>query len=342
MQGRHKLGWLHFFGVICFMSSINEFERIFAVVAPSFAAVDGVIRQRLEAQLPLINDVVDYIVGGGGNRLRPLVCLLAARACGYEGELHVEVAATVEILHTATLLHDDVVDASGLRRGRATANARWGNPAAVLIGDYLISRAFQMIVALGHRDVLEVMASSTCIISEGEVLQLVTQRDPHTTEERYMQVIHGKTAKMFEAAAEGGCVLGEHRYRQAMVLYARHLGAAFQIIDDVLDYTSSSGELGKNVGDDLAEGKPTLPLIQAMKVASPQDAELIREAIRHGGLDHLSRIIDIVRACGAVDYAHQVAARESQLAVAALATVPASPYRQAMIDLAEMALRRAH
>ncbi len=324
------------------MSSFNEFERIFAVVAPSFSAVDAVIRQRLQAELPLINDVVDYIVGGGGKRLRPLVCLLAARACGYEGELHVEVAATVEILHTATLLHDDVVDASSLRRGRATVNAHWGNPAAVLIGDYLISRAFQMIVQLGHADVLEVMSGSTCVISEGEVLQLVTQRDPHTTQERYMQVIHGKTAKMFEAAAEGGCVLGDQRYRQAMVLYARHLGAAFQIIDDVLDYTSSSAELGKNVGDDLAEGKPTLPLIQAMKVASAADAELIRSAIRHGGLEHLQRIINIVRECGAVEYSQQIAENESRLAIDALAQVPDTPYRQAMIDLADLALRREH
>ncbi len=322
--------------------SVNEFSRICSVVGDDFSRVGDSIRTSLQAGVPLINHVADYIIGSGGKRLRPLTCLLAARACGYQGDTHIKVAATVEILHTATLLHDDVVDESKLRRGRATVNATWGNATAVLIGDYLISRAFQMIVELKNQDVLEVMANSTCIISEGEVLQLISQRDPDTTEERYMQFIHGKTAKMFEAAAESGGILGNKNLRGAMVHYARHMGAAFQIIDDVLDYMSTSTELGKNVGDDLAEGKPTLPLIQAMKLTPEKDAELIRQAIRTGGLEHLQRIIQIVRECGAVDYAHAVASRESQLAIAALDPVPDSPYKQAMIDLAELALNRAH
>ncbi len=320
--------------------SSNEFARLCALLGDDFPEVDRQIRRCLQSHVPLINEVADYIIGSGGKRLRPLTCLLAARASGYTGQQHVTVAATVEILHTATLLHDDVVDESRLRRGRATVNAAWGNATAVLSGDYLISRAFQLIVDLKNRDVLEVMANSTCVISEGEVLQLISQRDPDVTEQRYMQVIHGKTAKLFEAAAEAGNVLGDQRWRYDMARYARHLGAAFQIIDDVLDYFSSSTTMGKNVGDDLAEGKPTLPLIQAMKVASADDAGLIRQAIQTGGLEHLERIIHIVRESGAADYARAVAARESELAIAALEQVPDSVYRQAMIDLAELGLHR--
>ncbi len=320
--------------------ALNDFADLCAVVGDDFFEVDRQIRQCLYSQVPLINEVAEYIIGSGGKRLRPLTCLLAARACGYSGRDHIKVAATVEILHTATLLHDDVVDASHLRRGRATVNETWGNATAVLSGDYLISRAFQLIVELKNQDVLEVMANSTCIISEGEVLQLISQRDPEMTEAHYMQVIHGKTAKMFEAAAEGGCVLGDIRWRQVMSVYARHMGAAFQIIDDVLDYLSSSTAMGKNVGDDLAEGKPTLPLIQAMKVADVEEAALIRQAIRTGGLEHLEHIIAIVRNCGAADYARAVAARESELAIQSLHPVPDSVYKQAMIALAEQALHR--
>jgi octaprenyl-diphosphate synthase len=288
----------------------------------------------------LVADVGRYIVQGGGKRLRPLISLLTARACGYTGQQHIEVAAIIELLHTATLLHDDVVDDSALRRGRATANAKWDNPTAVLVGDYLISRSFQMVVHLHNPAILEIMANGTCIIAEGEVLQLINQRDPDTTEARYMEVIHDKTAKLFEAAAECGAALGNPALQAACARYARHLGAAFQIIDDVLDYTSSAEVMGKNVGDDLAEGKPTLPLIQAMKVSSPAEAKLIRDAILTGGLEHLSEIITLVQRSGAVDYTRQCAHQESEKALAALSELPASDYRTALESLTRLALAR--
>lgn len=317
-----------------------DFKSIVAVVDDDFAAVDAFIRKSLESRVPLINEVGQYIVQGGGKRLRPLVCLLAARACGYQGDKHIEVAAIIELLHTSTLLHDDVVDDSGLRRGRATANARWDNPTAVLVGDYLISRSFQLVVNLRNPVVMDIMAAGTCVIAEGEVLQLINQRDPATTEARYMEVIHGKTAKLFEAAAECGGALGNPALQEGCASYARHLGAAFQIIDDVLDYTSSAEVMGKNVGDDLAEGKPTLPLIQAMKAAPEAEAELIRQAIRTGGLEHLSEIIAIVQRSGAIDYTRERARQESELALAALAPLPESPYRTALENLTRLALTR--
>lgn len=317
-----------------------DFKSIVAVVADDFSAVDTFIRKSLESQVPLINEVGNYIVAGGGKRLRPLVCLLAARACGYRGDRHIEVASIIEMLHTATLLHDDVVDESGLRRGRATANARWDNPTAVLVGDYLISRAFALMVALREPAVMDIMSAGTVVIAEGEVLQLINQRDPDTTEDRYLQVIYGKTAKLFEVAAETGASLGNHDYQDACAAFARHLGAAFQIIDDVLDYTSSAEIMGKNVGDDLAEGKPTLPLIQAIKAAPAADAELIRNAIRSGGLEHLDEIIAIVQRCGALEYTRQRARHESEQALAALTVLPDSPFKSALQDLTQLALSR--
>lgn len=318
-----------------------DFKSIVAVVADDFAAVDTFIADSLRSRVPLVSEVGHYIVQGGGKRLRPLVCLLAARACGYqEGDHHVRVAGIIELLHTATLLHDDVVDESGLRRGRATANARWDNPTAVLVGDYLISQAFQLVVALRNLTIMDIMSKGTCVIAEGEVLQLINQRDPATTEERYMEVIYGKTAKLFECAAEAGASLGNPALQPAFAAYARHLGAAFQIIDDVLDYTSSAEVMGKNVGDDLAEGKPTLPLIQAMKLLPAADAGLIKDAIRTGGLEHLDRILSLVRDCGALDYTLARAQEESDLALAALADVPASPWRQALENLTRLALAR--
>lgn len=317
-----------------------DFKSIVAVVAEDFAAVDTFIRKSLESRVPLINEVGHYIVQGGGKRLRPLVCLLTARACGYAGSRHIEVASIIEMLHTATLLHDDVVDESGLRRGRATANARWDNPTAVLVGDYLISRAFALMVALRDPVIMDIMSAGTVVIAEGEVLQLINQRDPDTTEERYLQVIYGKTAKLFEVAAETGASLGNRNFQDACATFARHLGAAFQIIDDVLDYTSSAEIMGKNVGDDLAEGKPTLPLIQAIKLSPMADADLIRRAIRTGGLEHLDEIVAIVQRCGALDYTRQCARQESELALAALAVLPESPYKQALQDLTRLALTR--
>lgn len=320
-----------------------SFDAILDLVRDDFQAVDTCISEQLQSRVPLVSEVGNYIVKSGGKRLRPLVTLLAARACGYqEGKDHVVMAAIIEMLHTATLLHDDVVDESNLRRGNPTANARWGNPTAVLVGDYLVSKAFQMIASLRNQAVFDIMSDGTCVIAEGEVLQLINQHDPDTTEARYLEVIHGKTAKMFEAAAECAAAISNPSYRGAMADYARHLGAAFQIIDDILDYTSSADVMGKNVGDDLAEGKPTLPLIHAMQVAEASDAELIRQAIRTGGLEHLQRIIAIVKDSGALTYSIACAQRESDAAVAALDVLPPSPWRDAMAQLAQHALARTH
>lgn len=317
-----------------------NFQEILATVADDFAAVDHFIVNHLDSRVPLIMQVGQYLVEGGGKRLRPLVCLLAARASAYQGQQHILAAAIVEMLHTATLIHDDVVDESDLRRGRATVNSAWNNATAVLVGDFLISRAFQLIVSLKNQAIAEIMSDSTCIIAEGEVLQLLNQRDPETTEQRYMEVIYGKTAQLFVAATETGAELGNPIYRPALKNYAIHFGAAFQIIDDIMDYTSSSQEMGKNVGDDLAEGKPTLPLIQAIKTASPAQAQMIKDAIKHGGLEHLDEILDIVKQTGALDYCLQRAQEESQSAIDSLNDLPDSIYKQALIGLAQLALKR--
>jgi len=318
-----------------------SFNEILNTVADDFAAVDHFITHHLDSRVPLIMQVSQYLVAGGGKRLRPLVCLLAARATGYqEGNAHILAAAIIEMLHTATLIHDDVVDESDLRRGRATVNSAWNNATAVLVGDFLISRAFQLIVSLKSQAISKIMSDSTCIVAEGEVLQLINQRDPDTTEQRYMDVIYSKTAQLFVAATETGAELGNPVYRPAMKKYAVHFGAAFQIIDDIMDYTSSAEEMGKNVGDDLAEGKPTLPLIQAIKTAPTAQAQLIKDAIKTGGLEHLNEILTIVRTSGALDYCMQRAQEESQLAIDALAEIPASKYKGALIALAKLALKR--
>lgn len=320
-----------------------DFNAILALVRDDFAAVDACIKQQLESRVPLVSEVGSYIVQSGGKRLRPLVTLLTARACGFNhGNAPVVMAGVIEMLHTATLLHDDVVDDSNLRRGRATVNAHWGNATAVLVGDYLVARAFQMIASLKSQAVFDIMSDATCVIAEGEVLQLINQHDPDTTEQRYLDVIHGKTAKLFEAAAECAAALTEPSHRGAMAAYSRHLGAAFQIIDDVLDYTSSASVMGKNVGDDLAEGKPTLPLIQAMKIAAPHEANMVRDAIRTGGLEHLQEIIDLVQRCGALDYSLARAKAESDAAIDALNSLAPSVWRDALADLARAALVRTH
>ena len=320
-----------------------DFNAILALVHDDFAAVDACLQEQLKSRVPLVSEVGRYIVHSGGKRLRPLVTLLAARACGYqEGRAPIVMAGVIEMLHTATLLHDDVVDDSNLRRGRATVNAHWGNPTAVLVGDYLVARAFQMIASLKSPAVFDIMSDATCVIAEGEVLQLINQHDPDTTEQRYLDVIHGKTAKLFEAAAECAAALTEPQHREAMAAYSRHLGAAFQIIDDILDYTSSAAVMGKNVGDDLAEGKPTLPLIYAMQVAAPAEAEMVREAIRSGGLSQLQEIIELVQRCGALDYSLARAKTESEAAIAALNTLKPSIWRDALADLAREALVRNH
>ena len=321
-----------------------DFKDIYALVADDFDSVNRFISDRLNTNVPMIREVGEYIVGSGGKRLRPLVAILSARACGYTGDKHVHVAAIIEFLHTATLLHDDVVDESSLRRGRPTVNAVWGNAASVLVGDFLISRAFQLVVEVGDLALMDILADSTNIISEGEVLQLINCRDPATTEERYMRVIHHKTAKMFESAAETGAVLALGNQQQALrdklAAYGRHLGIAFQLVDDVLDYAGDAGELGKNVGDDLAEGKPTLPLIHAMRQGTAEQASMIRDAILKGGLDKLDEILAVVHDSGSLEYTMAKAREQTELALAALVELPASAYRESLEALAREAVNR--
>ncbi len=321
-----------------------DFNQIYSVVESDFEAVNELILKQLHTHVPLVEEVGKYIISSGGKRLRPLVCLLAARAAGYQGEQHIDIATVVEFLHTATLLHDDVVDESNLRRGRATVNAVWGNAPSVLVGDFLISRSFQMVVNVGNLKVLKVLSDATNLIAEGEVLQLINCRDPETTEERYMNVIHYKTAKMFEAAAQSGAILAQpdSKTEQAFASYADHLGRAFQLIDDVLDYTGSAEAMGKNVGDDLAEGKPTLPLIFAIENAPKEEAELVIKAIKTGGLENLDQITATVQSCGALDYTIAKAEQHAQLAKESLDPIADSNYKKALCALAELSINRDH
>jgi len=321
-----------------------DLHAVSAVIADDVNAVNQVIVDRLESQIPLINQISQYITSSGGKRLRPLVCLLSARACDYQGQQHCDVAAVVEFLHTATLLHDDVVDESKLRRGKQTANAKWDNAPSVLVGDFLLSRAFHMLVGLGNLRVLEVVSTATNTIAEGEVMQLINCNDPDTDEHRYMDVIRSKTAKMFEAAAQSGAILAAapSDIEHALARYAMHLGSAFQIIDDILDYTGNADDMGKNIGDDLAEGKPTLPLIHVIKHAPDAQAKIVREAIKHGGLEHLDAIIDAIHSSGALDYSQQVAQREADQATAALNAVPNSRYKTALQQLITLSIHRNH
>lgn len=319
-----------------------DFKAIYAVVGDDFNAVNQLIIRQMHTQVPFIEQVGRYIIDSGGKRLRPLVCLLAARALGYQAHHHHDVAAVVEFLHTATLLHDDVVDASQLRRGRATVNAVWGNAPSVLVGDFLISRAFQMVVNVGNLRILQILADATNLIAEGEVLQLQNCRDPDTSEDRYYQVINYKTAKMFEAAAQSGAVLASPTEEQELALanYAAALGMAFQLIDDVLDYCGNADAMGKNVGDDLAEGKPTLPLIHAIRHAAPDKAARVREAIKGGGLEHLEDILETVRSCGALEYTRKRAEEKAREAREHLAAIPPSIYRDALEALTFLAVNR--
>ncbi|HEV2110312.1 MAG TPA: octaprenyl diphosphate synthase [Gammaproteobacteria bacterium] len=317
-------------------------EPIRALVEADFRAANERVRQELSSDVALINQLGEYLVAAGGKRLRPLVLLLAARACGIQNRLHIELAAVIEFIHTATLLHDDVVDGSELRRGRDTANAVWGNPASVLTGDFLYSRAFQMMVKVDDMRVMRVMADATNRIAEGEVMQLLNCHDPDTTEERYMEVIHRKTATLFEAGARLGALVAGRpaEEEQALAAYGLHLGAAFQLIDDVLDYSASTEEMGKNIGDDLAEGKPTLPLIRAMRHGAAEHRGLLRQAVEQGGREHAEEIIRIVGRSGALEYTRELAVVESTRARAALKPLPASPYLEGLKDLAEFAVNR--
>ncbi|MDX5333773.1 MAG: octaprenyl diphosphate synthase [Gammaproteobacteria bacterium] len=321
-----------------------ELSQIQALIADDMQAVNALIEARLQSDVVLINQLGQYIINSGGKRLRPQLALLAARACGYDGDRHVDIAAIVEFIHTATLLHDDVVDESDLRRGKDTANAVWGNAAAVLVGDFLYSRSFEMMVAVDSMRVMEIMSGTTCTIAEGEVLQLLNCHDADTTEARYLEVIHSKTAKLFEAACRLGAVLAGQpaAVENDLAAYGMHLGTAFQLIDDVLDYSASADEMGKNVGDDLAEGKPTLPLIHAMRQGTPEQARVVREAIEQGGLERIDEVMAAIESTGAIEYTAASARSEAEQAIARLASLPASPYREALAALAEFSVNRSH
>jgi len=321
-----------------------QLEDIREPVADELRRLDQVIVARLASDVVLVNQVSQYIVGAGGKRLRPLSVLLAARACGHQGGRHVDAAAIIEFIHTATLLHDDVVDGSNLRRGRDTANHVFGNEASVLVGDYLYSRAFQMMVDLGDMRIQEVMANATNTIAMGEVLQLMNAHDPDTSEESYLEVIYRKTAKLFEAGGQMAAILAgaPPEIEQAMVDYGRHLGNAFQLVDDALDYRADREELGKNLGDDLAEGKPTLPLIYAMAHSSIEDTARLRIAVENGGLEELGAITRTIESSGGLEYTARLAQREKDLAIEALGRLPESVYRQALQALAEFAVGRSY
>ena len=305
-------------------------------------AVDSLIQKKLHSDIGLIDQLGHYIVNSGGKRLRPALVLLSANCFGYRGTLHIKLAAVIEFIHTATLLHDDVVDASMLRRGKATANQRWGNEASVLVGDFLYSRAFQMMVEAEDMHVMEIMADATNIIAEGEVLQLINRHDPETTEQRYLQVIHNKTAKLFEAAARVGAVVAgqDRQTEQTMTEFGRHLGVAYQLIDDALDYSAPSDILGKNIGDDLAEGKPTLPLLYALWHCSTEQVNLIRQAITHGSLEHLEQIRTTIAETQAIQYTRERARQEAELALNALEHLPQSDYLDALFNLTRFVTER--
>ncbi len=307
-------------------------------------AVDRVIRDQLHSDVVLIRQVAEYIIGGGGKRLRPALVLLSAGALGYRGTAHHTLAAVVEFIHTATLLHDDVVDESALRRGQPTANTLFGNAASVLVGDFVYSRAFQMMVNVGDMRVLQVLADATNIIAEGEVLQLMNCRNADIDEESYLQVIRYKTAKLFEAAGRLGAILAgaAPEVEQAMAAYGSHLGTAFQLIDDALDYSGEAGVIGKNIGDDLAEGKSTLPLIYVMRNGTAAEAALVRHAVSSGGLAELKGVLAAIHRSGALDYTRQQAEIEAGAARAALEVIPATQYRDSLIQLTSFAVTRSH
>lgn len=315
-------------------------EEIRALVKDDLASVNDVIRARLKSAVPLVDQIAEHIISGGGKRLRPMLVVLAGRACGHEGNAHIEAAAFIEFIHTATLLHDDVVDGSSMRRGRYTANEVFGNQASVLVGDFLYSRAFQMMAALNSQPIMEIMADATNVIAEGEVLQLMNAHDADTTEQRYLEVIYRKTARLFEAGAEVGAVLSESSpaIRRALADYGRHLGTAYQLVDDALDYRSNPTERGKNLGDDLAEGKPTLPLIHALKHGNESQRAAIRQAIEKGGLAQLEPIVAAIEATGGLEYTAQLARSEAERALSALEPVPGSPYKEGLIALARFSV----
>jgi octaprenyl-diphosphate synthase len=317
--------------------------HVLELCARDMAEVDRLIRGSLDSDVVLIRQIAEYIIGSGGKRLRPMLVVLAARACGYDGSQHLTLATIIEFIHTATLLHDDVVDESDLRRGRETAHAVWGNAASVLVGDFLYSRSFQMMVTVDSMRVMDVLSNATNTIAEGEVEQLLNMHDPEVSEDRYFSVIEKKTAKLFEAACQLGAVLsGRCKWETALADFGRELGTAFQVADDVLDYTADAKTLGKNIGDDLAEGKPTLPLILARQQLEGANRAWIDDTIRQGGVEHIEGIVELIRASGSLDAAMNVARARAAASARAIESLPASRWKDAMLDLAAYSVDRDH
>jgi len=323
----------------CFCMQI---EDIYQTVEQDFSRVNELITSQLSSDVPLVEKIAQYIVESGGKRMRPLLVLLTSRALGFQGDDHSKLATIIEFLHTATLLHDDVVDTSDLRRGRSTANAKWGNAPSVLVGDFLYSRAFQMMVDMQSMPIMSVLSNATNVIAEGEVFQLMNCKNPDVSEAAYFEVIKNKTAMLFEAASHSAAILSDapKEAQTAMKQFGLHLGLAFQLVDDMLDYIGDAETMGKNVGDDLAEGKPTLPLIYAMKNSSENETALIRKAIRSGDISQLNEICETVKRCGALDYTQKAAENAYQEACKCLEVLPDSPHKAALYGLAKLAVQR--
>jgi len=320
-----------------------DIRKVFELCVEDMSSVDQLIRESLDSNVVLIRQVAEYIIDSGGKRLRPMLVVLAARACGYQGTNHLAAAAIIEFIHTATLLHDDVVDESDLRRGKASAHAVWGNAASVLVGDFLYSRSFQMMVTIDSMHVMEVLSDATNTIAEGEVEQLLNMHDPEVSEESYFSVIEKKTAKLFEAACQLGAVIaGKPELEESMARFGRELGAAFQVADDVLDYTADADMLGKNIGDDLSEGKPTLPLILSRKSLGPEQQAIIDATIREGGTERIDEIVKLISDSGALRESMDIACQRSDAAMTALSFLPESPWKDAMMALASYSISRNH
>jgi octaprenyl-diphosphate synthase len=324
------------------LSATTHQNTVNLLIAPEMEAVNQVIRQQLHSDVALVNQISEYIISAGGKRIRPIIVLLMANAYQYQGKHHHDLAAIVEFIHTATLLHDDVVDDSSLRRGRQTANALFGNAASVLVGDFLYSRAFQMMVSINSMQIMRILADATNVIAEGEVLQLLNMHDPDVTEERYLEVIRCKTAKLFEAAAQIGALISGATADQVNAAgeYGRSLGTAFQLIDDVLDYSGKAEEIGKNVGDDLREGKPTLPLIYLMKHGNAEEKELVRACIEEGDESRFSAVLTTITSSGALDYTIKAAQQAANRAAESLARLPNTQFKDALLNLASIASSR--
>ena len=321
----------------------TDIQHVFDLCADEMSSVDTLIRESLDSNVVLIRQIAEYIIGSGGKRLRPMLVVLAAKACGYQGTNQITAATIIEFIHTATLLHDDVVDESDLRRGQESVHSVWGNAASVLVGDFLYSRSFQMMVTVDSMRVMEVLSDATNTIAEGEVEQLLNMHDPEVSEESYFSVIEKKTAKLFEAACQLGAVLaGRPELEDAMAIFGRELGAAFQVADDVLDYIADADTLGKNIGDDLAEGKPTLPLILSRKYLGPEQQAIIDETIRQGGVDRIGQIVELIHSTGALSESMDVARDRSHAATQALSSLPDSVWKDAMMSLASYSVSRQY